>query len=157
MAPDCQRGSDMSDVRPSRNKRENKKGRRVKLIELHTQGHTKKGTKPGEAGSSGILEFVDPMSKKRLDEYLRIISEKHVENEENAETDKNGSKSPPDDFDFWKGVATLNRGLVLGAGSTKDHAFVLTGILDPREMRILKQQNDDLKKKMEDERVDAEA
>ncbi|GKC53513.1 transposase, Ptta/En/Spm [Tanacetum coccineum] len=30
--------------------------------------------------------------------YSRILSEKHLENEENAEIDKNGNKSPLDDF-----------------------------------------------------------
>ncbi|GJZ64106.1 hypothetical protein Tco_0620527 [Tanacetum coccineum] len=40
---------------------EKKKGRKVKLVELHTEVHTKKGTKPGEPGSSGIIEFVDPI------------------------------------------------------------------------------------------------
>ncbi|PWA76400.1 transposase, Ptta/En/Spm [Artemisia annua] len=139
---------------------ENKTGRRVKLVELHTQVHTRKGTRPGEPGSSGTAEF---------DDYSRLISEKHVENEENVEIDENGSKSPPDDFDVWKGVATSDRGHVLGAGSTKDPAFVLTGLpgsgsiyathmCSPyEEIQILKKQNDDLKKKMEDERVAAEA
>ncbi|GKD45267.1 hypothetical protein Tco_1269912 [Tanacetum coccineum] len=37
------------------------------------------------------------------DEYSKIISEKHVENEENTEIDENGSKSPPYDFEVWKG------------------------------------------------------
>ncbi|GJR68977.1 hypothetical protein Tco_0015042 [Tanacetum coccineum] len=103
-----------------------------------TEVHTKKGTKPGEPGSSGFPEFVDPMSKQRLDEYSKIISEKHVENEENTEIDENGSKSPPDDFEVWKGVATSNRGHVLGVGLTTDPAFVLT-------------------EKIEDDRVAAEA
>ncbi|GKE28733.1 transposase, Ptta/En/Spm [Tanacetum coccineum] len=109
---------------------EKKKGRKVKLVELHTAVHTKKGTKPGEPGSSEIPEFVDPMSKQRLDEYSKIISEKHKENEENTEIDENGSKSPPDDFEVWKGVDTSNKGHVLGAGFTTDPAFVLTGYLD---------------------------
>ncbi|GKC44509.1 transposase, Ptta/En/Spm [Tanacetum coccineum] len=141
---------------------EKKKGRKVKLVELHTAVHTKKGTKPGEPGSSEIPEFVDPMSKQRLDEYSKIISEKHNENEENTEIDENGSKSPPDDFEVWKGVGTSNRGHVLGAGFTTDPAFVLTGTMGSgsiyathtcspyEEIRILKKQNDDLKKKMED-------
>ena len=42
--------------------------------------------------------------------------------------DEDGSKSPPDDFDVWKSVATSNGGHVLGAGSTNDPAFVLTGV-----------------------------
>ncbi|GKD71455.1 hypothetical protein Tco_1325545 [Tanacetum coccineum] len=87
------------DVHEDNEDHEKKKGRRVKLVELHTQVHAKKGTKPGEPGSSGIPEFVDPISKQRLDEYSRILSEKHVENEENAEIDENGNKSPLDDFD----------------------------------------------------------
>ncbi|GKE88994.1 hypothetical protein Tco_1566469, partial [Tanacetum coccineum] len=65
-----------------------------------------------------------------MDEYSKIISEKHNENEENTEIDENGSKSPPDDFEVWKGVGTSNRGHVLGAGFTTDPAFVLTGYLD---------------------------
>ncbi|GKA66411.1 transposase, Ptta/En/Spm, partial [Tanacetum coccineum] len=105
---------------------EKKKGRKVKLVELHTAVHTKKGTKPGEPGSSGILEFVDPISKQRLDEYSKIISEKHNENEENTEIDENGSKSPPYDFEVWKGVGTSNIGYVLGDGFTTDPTFVLT-------------------------------
>ncbi|GKB53747.1 hypothetical protein Tco_0904500 [Tanacetum coccineum] len=64
------------------------------------------------------------------DEYLKIISEKHVENEENTDIDENGSKSPPDEFEVWKGVATSNRGHVLGVGLTIDLAFVL---IDERE------------------------
>ncbi|GJV48826.1 hypothetical protein Tco_1439038 [Tanacetum coccineum] len=52
------------------------------------------------------------------DEYSKIISEKHVENEENTEIDENGSKR----FEFSK-----------------------------------KGKHDDLKKKMEDDRVAAEA
>ncbi|GJX32255.1 transposase, Ptta/En/Spm [Tanacetum coccineum] len=104
---------------------EKKKERTVKLVELHTKVHTKKGTKPGEPRSSGILEFVDPMSKQRFDEYSKIISEKHVENKENTDIDENGSKSPPDEFEVWKGVATSNRGHVLGVGLTIDLAFVL--------------------------------
>ncbi|GJZ52851.1 hypothetical protein Tco_0607736 [Tanacetum coccineum] len=83
---------------------EKKKGRKVKLVELHTAVHTKKGTKPREPGSSGIPEFVDPMSKHRLDEYSKIILEKHKENEENTEIDENGSKSLQDDFEVWKGI-----------------------------------------------------
>jgi hypothetical protein len=38
----------------------------VKLIELHTKVHTRKGTKPGEPGSSGTTEFVDPMALEVL-------------------------------------------------------------------------------------------
>nr|GEW82552.1 hypothetical protein [Tanacetum cinerariifolium] len=141
---------------------EKQKGRKVKLVELHTTVHTKKGTKPGEPGSSEISEFVDPISKQRLDEYSKIISEKNKENEENTEIDENGSKSPPDDFEVWMGVGTSNRGHVLGAGFTTDPAFVLTGTMGSgsiytthtcspyEEIRILKKQNDDLKKKMED-------
>ncbi|GKC84461.1 hypothetical protein Tco_1140178 [Tanacetum coccineum] len=45
---------------------EKKKGRRVKLVELHTQVHAKKGTKPGEPGTSEIPKFVDQMDKQRL-------------------------------------------------------------------------------------------
>ncbi|GJU64888.1 hypothetical protein Tco_1246723 [Tanacetum coccineum] len=131
---------------------EKKKRRKVKLVELHTAVHTKKGTKPGEPGSSEILKFVDPISKQRLNK----------ENEENTEIDENGSKSPPDDFEVWKGVGTSNRGHVLGVGFTTDPAFVLTGTMGSgsiyathtcspyEEIRILKKQNDDLKKKMED-------
>ncbi|GKA94996.1 hypothetical protein Tco_0817034, partial [Tanacetum coccineum] len=48
-------------------------------------------------------------------EYSRIISENHVENERNTEIDENRSKSPQDDFEVWKGVATSNGGHVLGA------------------------------------------
>ncbi|GJS04144.1 transposase, Ptta/En/Spm [Tanacetum coccineum] len=148
---------------------EKKKERRVKLVELHTEVHTKKGTKPGEPRSSGILEFVDPMSKQRLDEYSKIISEKHVENKENTDIDENGSKSPPDEFEVWKGVATSNRGHVLGVGLTIDLAFVLIGTIRSgsiyvthtcspyEEIRILKKKNDDLKKKIEDEREAAKA
>nr|GEU77735.1 hypothetical protein [Tanacetum cinerariifolium] len=122
----------------------------------------KKGTKPGEPGSSEILEFVDPMSKQRLDEYSKIISEKYKENEEYTKIDDNGSKSPPDDFEVWKGVGTSNRGHALGVGFTTDPAFVLTGTMGSRsiyathtcspyeEIRILKKQHDDLKKKMKD-------
>ncbi|GKE71466.1 hypothetical protein Tco_1529538, partial [Tanacetum coccineum] len=113
---------------------EKKKGRRVKLVELHTQVHAKKGTKPGEPRTSEILKFVDQMDKQRLDEYLEILSENHVENEEIAEIDENGNKTPPDDFDVQKGVATSNKGLVLGAGSTKDPSFVLTGVLGSRSI-----------------------
>lgn len=51
------------------------------------------------------------------------------ENEENTEIDENGTKSPPDDFEVWKGISTSNRGHVLGAGFTTDPAFVLTGIM----------------------------
>ncbi|GKA57260.1 hypothetical protein Tco_0756448 [Tanacetum coccineum] len=51
-----------------------------------------------------------------------------MENEDNAEIDDNGNKYPLDDFDVWKGVATSNRGLLLGSGSTKDPSFVLTGV-----------------------------
>nr|GEU86408.1 hypothetical protein [Tanacetum cinerariifolium] len=95
------------------------------------------------------------------DEYSKIISEKNKENEENTEIDKNGSKSLPGDFEIWKGVGTSNRGHVLGAGFTTDPAFV-TGTMGSgsiyathtcspyEEIRILKKQNDDLKKKMED-------
>ncbi|GKC25258.1 hypothetical protein Tco_1027408 [Tanacetum coccineum] len=43
---------------------EKKKGRRVKLVEFQTKVHTKKGTKPKEPGLTGILKFVDPMSKQ---------------------------------------------------------------------------------------------
>ncbi|GKC76419.1 ABC transporter I family member 10-like protein, partial [Tanacetum coccineum] len=44
------------------------------------------------------------------DEYSRILSEKHVENEENAEIDENGNKSPLDDFDVYRdpGVSMPN-------------------------------------------------
>nr|GEW14624.1 hypothetical protein [Tanacetum cinerariifolium] len=105
------------------------KGRRVKLVEWHTQVRAKKWTKLGEPRSSGILEFVDPMSKQRLDEYSRFLLENHVEKEENAKIDENRNKSLPDDFDVWKGVATSNKGLVLGSKSTKDPSFVLTGVL----------------------------
>ncbi|PWA54930.1 hypothetical protein CTI12_AA430850 [Artemisia annua] len=119
---------------------EKREGRRLKLEELHTHTHARKGTKPGEPGSSWSPEFVDPMSKQRMD-----------------------------DFDAWKGVATSNGGHVLGAGSTNDPAFVLTGIPGPgsvygthtcssyEEIRIMKKQNDALKTKMEDERAAAEA
>ncbi|GJV84442.1 hypothetical protein Tco_1524340 [Tanacetum coccineum] len=114
----------------------------------------------------------DDMTKKMKEErdvYSRILSKKHVENKENAEIDENGNKSPPDDFDVQKGVATSNKGLVLGAGSTKDPSFVLTGVLgsesiyaehtcSPYEgIQILKKQNDDLTKKMKEERVVAKA
>ncbi|GJZ06450.1 hypothetical protein Tco_0540243 [Tanacetum coccineum] len=59
-------------------------------------------------------------------------------------------------------VATSNRGHVLSAGLTTDPAFVLTGTMGSgsiyathtcspyEEIRILKNQNDDLKKKMKD-------
>nr|GFA54208.1 hypothetical protein [Tanacetum cinerariifolium] len=88
-----------------------------------------------------------------------------MEKEENAMIDENGNKYPPDDFDVWKGVATSNKGLVLGAESMNDPSFVLTGVLGTRsiyaehmcspyeEIRILKKQNDDVTKKMEEERV----
>nr|GEV82502.1 hypothetical protein [Tanacetum cinerariifolium] len=110
------------------------KGRKVKLVELHTSVHTKKRTKPGEPGSSEIPEFVDPISKQRLDEYSKIISKKKKENEENTEFDENGSKSPPDDFEVWKGVGTSNRGHVLGAGFTTDPAFVLICTMGSRSI-----------------------
>nr|GEX89685.1 hypothetical protein [Tanacetum cinerariifolium] len=115
---------------------EKKKGRKVKLVELHTAVHTKKRTKPGE-----------PESKK------------NQENEGYTEIDENGSKSPPDDFKVWKDVGTSNRGHVLGAGFMTDPAFVLMGTMRSasiyathtcspyEEIRILKKQNDDLKKK----------
>nr|GFC20912.1 transposase, Ptta/En/Spm [Tanacetum cinerariifolium] len=61
------------------------------------------------------------------DEYSRILLENHMEKEENAMIDENGNKYPPDDFDVWKGVATSNKGLVLGAESMNDPSFVLTG------------------------------
>nr|GEV98851.1 hypothetical protein [Tanacetum cinerariifolium] len=117
-----------------------KKGRKVKLIELHTTVHTKKGTKPGEPGSSEISEFVDPISKQRLDEYSKIISKKNKENEENTEIDENGSKSPPDDFEVWKGVGTMGSGSIYATHTCSPY----------EEIRILQKQNDDLKKKMED-------
>ncbi|GKA52542.1 hypothetical protein Tco_0745857, partial [Tanacetum coccineum] len=61
-------------------------------------------------------------------------------------------------------VATSNRGHVLSVGLTTDPAFVLTGTMgsgsiyathtcSPYEIRILKNQNDDLKKKMKDAEV----
>ncbi|GKC28985.1 hypothetical protein Tco_1036279 [Tanacetum coccineum] len=92
------------------------------------------------------------------DGYSRILSEKHVENEENAEIDENGNKSPPDDFDVQKGVATSNKGLVLGAGSTKDPSFVLTGVLGSGSIYAEHtcspyEQNNDLTKKMKEERI----
>nr|GEY86122.1 transposase, Ptta/En/Spm [Tanacetum cinerariifolium] len=43
--------------------KEDQKGRKMKLVELHTAVHTKKRTKPGEPGSSEIPKFVDPISK----------------------------------------------------------------------------------------------
>nr|GEV09395.1 hypothetical protein [Tanacetum cinerariifolium] len=140
----------------------NQKGRKVKLVELHTAVHTKKGTKPREPGSNEISEFVDRISKQRLDEYAKIISKKNKESEENTKIDENGSKSPPDDFEVLKGVGTSNKGHVLGAGFTTDPAFVLTGTMGSgsiyathtcspyEEIWILKKRNDDLKKKMED-------
>lgn len=108
---------------------ENELGRPVKLVELHTKVHTRKvkAPKPGEPESSGTPEFVDPVSKQLVDDYSKIISEKYVENEENAEFDENGSDSAPDDFEVWRSLATTNRGHVLGGGLTKDPAFVLTG------------------------------
>ncbi|GJV24078.1 hypothetical protein Tco_1376773 [Tanacetum coccineum] len=141
---------------------EKKKERTVKLIELHTKVHTKKGTKPREPRSSGILEFVDPMSKQRFDEYSNIILEKHVENKENIDIDENGSKSPPDDFEVWKGVATSNRGHVLGVGLTTDLAFVLTGTIGSGSIYATHtcspyEKNDDLKKKIKDEKEAVEA
>ncbi|GJS62521.1 ribonuclease H-like domain-containing protein [Tanacetum coccineum] len=66
-------------------------------------------------------------------------------------------------------VATSKKGRVLGAGSTTDPAFVLTGTLGSgsihatrtsspyEDIRILKKQNDDPKKMMEDEREATEA
>nr|GEU39260.1 putative ribonuclease H-like domain-containing protein [Tanacetum cinerariifolium] len=68
---------------------EKQKGRKVKLVELHTAVHTKKG-----------------LSQKSpdQDEYSKIISKKNKENEKNTEIDENGSKFPPDDFEVWKGV-----------------------------------------------------
>ncbi|GJZ13883.1 hypothetical protein Tco_0549113 [Tanacetum coccineum] len=94
------------------------------------------GTKPGEPRSSGIPEFFDPMSKQRLDEYSRIILEKHVENERKAEIDENSSKSPLDDFEVhWDPGVSMPH--------TRAHLMRF-------EMQILKKQNDDLKKKMDD-------
>nr|GEW50815.1 hypothetical protein [Tanacetum cinerariifolium] len=46
----------------------------------------------------------DRCFKRFEDEYSKIISKKNKENDENTEIDENGSKSPPDDFEVWKGV-----------------------------------------------------
>nr|GEY32094.1 RNA-directed DNA polymerase, eukaryota, reverse transcriptase zinc-binding domain protein [Tanacetum cinerariifolium] len=101
----------------------------------------------------------------KQDEYSKIISEKNKENERYTKIDENGSKSPPDDFELSKDVGTSNRGHVLGAGFMTDPAFVLTGTMRSasiyathtcspyEEIRILKKQNDDLKKKMKDAEV----
>nr|GEY11012.1 hypothetical protein [Tanacetum cinerariifolium] len=92
---------------------EKKKGRKVKLVKLHTEVHIK-----------------NRLSQESPDQ---IILEKNKENEENTEIDENGFKSPPDDFEVWKGVGTSNRGRVLGAGFTIDPAFMLTGKRKPRK------------------------
>ncbi|GJW20015.1 transposase, Ptta/En/Spm [Tanacetum coccineum] len=81
---------------------EKKKGRKVKLVELHTAVHTKKGTKPREPCQVGIRILLDPSTKNT-----------DWSNEENTLIDENGSKSPHDDFEVWKGIGTNVSGINL--------------------------------------------
>nr|GFA01909.1 hypothetical protein [Tanacetum cinerariifolium] len=74
------------------------------------------------------------------DEYSKIISEKNKENEGYTEIDENGSKSPPDDFEVWKDVGTMRSASIYATHTCSPY----------EEIRILKKQNDDLKKKMKD-------
>nr|GEW09409.1 hypothetical protein [Tanacetum cinerariifolium] len=111
-----------------------------------------------------------------MDEYSRILLEK----EENTKIDENRNKSPPDDFDVWKGVVTSNKVswwfldvnfalpifmlptvLVDTFFSSKLNFSVSTMITIIFISQIgdtnSKKKNDDLTKKMEEERVVAKA